>query len=108
MAAFSLIALSVGIDLYKVSVNCIKSGFSLSNILNTLNDIHEAVRSEKYLMCIDEIYANQNDSDFHSIGIACMICRRKITSQTMISNGIYDEDHVEGCEEAFEVLSQVS
>lgn len=103
MAAFILIAFSIGVDLYKVGIRCIESGFSVSSIINALKDIHDSVRVEKYLECIDEIYEN---SDNHSIGIECVICRRKINRTKMICNNeIETALQVDGCEEAFEVIS---
>lgn len=106
MAAFILIAFSISVDLYKVGVRCIESGFSVSNIINALKEIQDSVRSEKYLKCIDEIY---EDSNIHSIGIECIICRRKIKQTKMICNSeIENALEVDGCEEAFEVISRVS
>lgn len=110
MAAFVLIAFSVGCDLYKIGVRCIESGFSITNIINALKDIHNEIRSEKYLQCIDEIYENLYDnSDIHSTGIECINCRRKRKNRKiMICNEIENAYEVDRCEEAFEILSQVS
>lgn len=106
MAAFILIAFSISVDLYKVGVRCLESGFSISSILNALKEIHESVRDEKYLKCIDEIYENSN---IHSIGIECIICRKKINQIKMNCNSeIENALEVDRCEEAFEVISQVS
>lgn len=104
MAAFVLIAFSVGVDLYKVGVRCWESGFSIENILNVLREIHDEVRASKYLECINEIYEskinNNNNHNFHRIGISCVNCRRKMICET-IENAI----EVDACEEAFEVIS---
>lgn len=106
MAAFVLIAFSIGVDLYKVGVRCLESGFTVSSVVNALKEIHESGRAEKYLKCIDEIYEK---SDFHSIGIECIICRghNKIIKTKMICNNeIENALEVDGCEEAFEVISR--
>lgn len=108
MAAFILIAFSVGCDLYKVGVRCIESGFSIGRILNALKDIHDEVCADNYLKCIDEIYENHNNSNFHLTGIECINCRRKLKQTKMISNNGIDGYAVDGCEEAFEVVSHVS
>lgn len=103
MAAFVLIAFSVGVDLYKVGVRCWSTKFTFANILAELRDIHDEVRDRKYLECINEIYQSNeinNNSDFHRIGIACVNCRRK-----MICDKIENAIEVDGCEEAFEVIS---
>lgn len=106
MAAFILIAFSISVDLYKVGVRCLESGFSVSSIINALKEIHDSVRAEKYLKCIDEIYENSN---IHSIGIECIICRQKINQTKMICNSeIENALAIDGCDEAFEVISQVS
>lgn len=103
MAAFVLIAVSVGVDLYQVGVRCWKSGFSIANILDVLRQFNDEVRANKYLECINEIYEseiNNKHSDFHRIGIPCVNCRRKMICET-IENAL----EVDGCEEAFEVIS---
>lgn len=106
MAAFVLIAFSIGVDLYKAGLRCLESGFSVSNIINALREIHESGRTEKYLECIDEIYEK---SDFHSIGIECVICRNRnktIKSKMICNNEIENALEVDRCEEAFEVISR--
>lgn len=108
MAAFALIAYSIGVDLYQVSLRCLESGFSVASILNALKEIHEEVRARKYLECIEEIYENRNVSDFHSIGVKCLSCRRKFNRTKMIYNEIENALEVDRCEEAFEFVSQVS
>lgn len=104
MAAFVLIAFSVGVDLYQAGVRCWKSSeFSIASILAVLRDFHEEVRTNKYVQCINEIYDSNeisNNTDFHRIGIACVNCRRK-----MICERVENAIEVDGCEEAFEVIS---
>lgn len=108
MAAFVLIAYSISVDLYQVGLRCLKSGFSISSVINALKEIHEEVRVRKYLECIEDIYENQNISDFHSIGVECLNCRRKLIGKKMICNPVENALEVDRCEEAFEILSQVS
>lgn len=103
MAAFVLIAFSIGVDLYKVGVRCLESGFSVSSVINALKEIHDSGRAEKYLECIDEIYEN---SDFHSIGIECVICRNRNKTKMICNNEIENALEVDRCEEAFEVISR--
>lgn len=104
MAAFVLIAISIGVDLYQVSVRCLDAGWTFSNFLQLLREFHNEVRTAKYLECIDEIYANQSQPEFHLIGIACVRCQRKRSAQKMICNRIENAIEVDGAEEAFEVL----
>lgn len=105
MAALLLIAVCVGVDLYQVSVRCLKSGFSITNIIQALREFHDEVQTSKYLECIDEIYENSLNSKLHLIGIDCVNCRRKIHSSEMICNKIENAIQVDGCDEAFEILS---
>lgn len=105
MAAFVLIVISVGVDLYNVGVRCLESGFNCSNIIQVLRELHEELRATKYIECIDEIYENTVNSDLHSIGIDCLNCRRKINRMKMICNEIENALEVDGAEEAFEILS---
>lgn len=104
MAAFVLIAVSIGVDLYQVTVRCLKSGFSIPNIISVLQELHDEVRSSKYLECIEEIYENQSHSEFHSLGIACFNCRRKFIRVKMNCNQVEYGLEVDGAEEAFEIL----
>lgn len=109
MAAFLLIAFSVGVDLYQVGLRCWQSEFSLPNILSVLRELHDEVRANKYLECINEIYESDlnsnNSSDFHRIGIACVNCRRQRQQQKMLCETIENAIEVDACEEAFEVIS---
>lgn len=112
MAAFLLITFSVGVDLYQVGLRCWQSGFSIANILAVLREIHDDVRVNKYLECIDEIYgcdlnSRTNNSDLHRIGIACVNCRRQRQRQQskMICEKIENAIEVDACEEAFEIIS---
>lgn len=106
MAAFLLIAFSVGVDLYQVGARCWESGFSIANILAVLRDIHDEVRANKYLECINEIYESELNTsrDFHRIGISCRNCR----TRKMICEKIENATAVDACEEAFEVIVSVS
>lgn len=112
MAAFLLITFSVGVDLYQVGLRCWQSEFSIANILGVLREFHDEVRVNKYLECIDEIYAcdlnsrNNSSSDLHRIGIACVNCRRQRQQQPkMICPKIENAVEVDACEEAFEIIS---
>lgn len=105
MAAFALIGFSIGVDLYNVGVRCLKSGFSISNIISALTELHDEIRVEKYLESIEEIYANQKDSDYHSIGIQCFSCRERNKKTKMMCNEIENALEVDRCDEAFEVIS---
>lgn len=113
MAAFLLITFSVGVDLYQVGLRCWQSGFSGVNILAVLRELHDELRTNKYLECINEIYESDlnsnNSSDFHRIGIACVNCRRKRRPQQlqreMICEKIENAIEVDACEEAFEIIS---
>lgn len=104
MAAFALIVYSISVDLYQVGLRCLDSGFSISSIINALKDIHEEVRVRKYLECLDEIYEN---CEIHSIGVECRNCRQNMCTE-MICDEIETALEVDGCEEAFEILSKVS
>lgn len=109
MAAFVLIAYSISVDLYQVGLRCLESGFSVSSVINALKEIHEEVRVRKYLECIEDFYENPNISDFHSIGVECLNCRRrKFVGKKMICNPVENALEVDRCEEAFEIISQVS
>lgn len=112
MAAFVLIGFSIGVDLYQVGVRCLKSGFSIRNLLNTLREYHHEIRATKYLECIDEIYANPTDKDFHLLGIECFVCRHRFggggDNNKMYCNPIETALEVDRCEEAFEIISDVS
>lgn len=108
MAAFVLIAFSIGVDLYNVGIRCLNSEISISNIITILKELHEEIRDAKYLECIDEIYENQFDSDYHSVGIKCFHCRERIKRQKMICNSIENGTEVDRCEEAFEIIDEVS
>lgn len=115
MAAFLLIAVSVGVDLYQVGLRCWQSEFSIAQILAVLRDIHDEVRANKYLECINEIYecdlnsynsSSSSSSDFHRIGIACVNCRhQRQRQQKMICTPIETAIEVDACEEAFEFIS---
>lgn len=113
MAAFLLITFSVGVDLYQVGLRCWQSGFSGVNILAVLRELHDELRTNKYLECINEIYESDLNSDissdFHRIGIACINCRRQRRQQQlqreMICEKIENAIEVDGCEEAFEIIS---
>lgn len=105
MAALVLIIISVGVDLYNVGVRCFESGFTFSNIVQVLRELHDDLRATKYIECIDEFYENTVNSDTHSIGIDCLNCRRKINRMKMICNEIENAIGVDGADEAFEILS---
>lgn len=108
MAAFVLIGFSIGVDLYNVGIRCLKSGFTISNCINVLRELHEEIRVEKYLKDIEEIYENQKESNYHSIGIKCFSCRERIKRRKMICNQVENALEVDRCEEAFENISEVS
>lgn len=117
MAAFLLITFSVGVDLYQVGLRCWQSGISFANFWTVLRDFHDEVRVKKYLECIDEIYEwdlnrrNSSSSDLHRIGIPCVNCRRRQQQQRskqpakMMCDTIENAIEVDGCEEAFEIIS---